>query len=510
MLANYVKFMRGTPEAYARLTKKDTDTLYFISEADASDGLLYLGSKLISGDGDILSNSSIDQLKDVFIKENLVNKSLLVYDAATGQWVDTAFEDLIFVGATSDSKGIAGYVPAPKKGQTNLFLRSDGTWAQISGDGSATADNNILTIENTNSNALHSDLINNAVNNLTIAKGDIVIIKDLIIEDKWQYTAYVYDGTNWAAMDGNYNAENVYFDEDILVTTKVGTIQTLTNGQATLSAKGKNVKQVLSSLLAERELPTAIKPSATIELTNDTLLYEVGTKIIPTWKTTFSEGSYSYGPATGVIDTGANVSSTKDTIATNVVAGSLNEAIGSFNEYQVEDSTKYYAYLNYGWSAGTSIPVDNFGDEYTNVVNNLPIQAASNQSKISSKYISGYRKWFMGGLSSDTSVALTSDLIRDNLTGSDSEVIDQVFELKAADYAGCKRIVIAIPAAANKAVTRVLLRSASNADITSEFIEQTNTIDVEGAEGYSAKPYRVWIYEPALLDSSEYYTIIIE
>ena len=60
MLANYVKFMRGTPEAYARLTKKDTDTLYFISEADASDGLLYLGSKLISGDGDILSNSSID------------------------------------------------------------------------------------------------------------------------------------------------------------------------------------------------------------------------------------------------------------------------------------------------------------------------------------------------------------------------------------------------------------------------------------------------------------------
>jgi hypothetical protein len=31
-------------------------------------------------------------------------------------------------------------------------------------------------------------------------------------------------------MDGNYNAENVYFNDDILVTTKIGTIQTLVNG----------------------------------------------------------------------------------------------------------------------------------------------------------------------------------------------------------------------------------------------------------------------------------------
>ena len=29
---NYVKFLRGTPNAYAQLTPKDDDTLYFVAE----------------------------------------------------------------------------------------------------------------------------------------------------------------------------------------------------------------------------------------------------------------------------------------------------------------------------------------------------------------------------------------------------------------------------------------------------------------------------------------------
>ena len=46
---NYVRFTRGTPTAYANLQKKDPDTLYFISEPDAEDGILYLGTKIIAG-----------------------------------------------------------------------------------------------------------------------------------------------------------------------------------------------------------------------------------------------------------------------------------------------------------------------------------------------------------------------------------------------------------------------------------------------------------------------------
>ena len=66
--------------------------------------------------------------------------------------------------------------------------------------------------------------------------GDIAIVKEYIVEafatgeEKYEYTAYVYEHPEWIAMDGNYNAENVYFDSDIIVTTKVGTIDTLVNG----------------------------------------------------------------------------------------------------------------------------------------------------------------------------------------------------------------------------------------------------------------------------------------
>ena len=311
-------------------------------------------------------------------------------------------------------------------------------------------------------------------------------------------------------MDGNYSAENVYFNDDILVTTKIGTIQTLVNGQATLSAKGKNVKQVLSSLLAERKNPTATKPSASIELTNNVLTYEVGEKVTPTWKTTFSSGSYTYGPATGVTDTGGVVSSTKDENVLTIAAGKINNMTGFFEDYQVEDNVKYYAKLKYGWNEGTVNPVDNFGDEYVNILNNLPIQAASGKTDDSNNYISGYRKWFKGGLNTDSiTTPLTSSVIRDNLIGSSGAVTSHTFDLKAADFDGCKRIIIAIPSAANKVITQVYLKSASNADITSLFEELENTIDVAGANNYTAKPYRVWVYEPASLDSTEIYTITL-
>lgn len=501
--------MRGTPEAFVNLAVKDRDTLYFICAEDAADGLLYLGEKLISGEGDNLNTSSINDLLDVIINDNtLANKSFLTYDEEQSAWVDTPVDDLIFVGATQTSVGIAGLVPAPKIKETNLFLRSDGVWAKIETQDAEAQKNTVLTVENRDPSISHASLIDTAVNDFVPVSGDVIIIKDLIVLDKWQYTAYVYDGENWAAMDGNYDAENVYFDEDILVTTKVGTIQELVNGQATLSAKGKNVKQVLSSLLAERKNPTATLPIASIEITNTTTSYEVGSKVIPTWKTTFTKGSYTYGPETGVEDAGGSISSTKDT-AIAAAAGSLNGLTGSFEEYQVEDSTKYYAYLNYGWSADTVTPVDNFGDEYTDTVNNLPIQVATNKSSTSTKYISGYRKWFKGGLTSDSTTALTSEIIRDNLTNSSSAVSSHTFDLSAADYEGCKRIIIAIPSAANISVTKALLKSASNADITTEFVKQADTVNVEGANNYTAKPYKVWIYEPAVLDPTEVYTITL-
>ena len=86
--------------------------------------------------------------------------------------------------------------------------------------------------------------------NLSPISGDIVIIKDLIDNDKWQYTAYVYNDGLWSAMDGNYDASNVYFSEDLTTTTAIGNI-TLTDGQATIAAAGKNLKEVFETIFVK-------------------------------------------------------------------------------------------------------------------------------------------------------------------------------------------------------------------------------------------------------------------
>ena len=66
---NYVKFIRGTPDAYTSLPEKDLNTLYFISENDSDSGLLYLGDKLI-GDGNNGSSPkiSLNDLSNVLIE----------------------------------------------------------------------------------------------------------------------------------------------------------------------------------------------------------------------------------------------------------------------------------------------------------------------------------------------------------------------------------------------------------------------------------------------------------
>lgn len=133
-LGGYVKFIRGTPTAWASLETKDSDTLYFISEANALSGKLYLGEKLISGSGDI-NITSLNELSDVILSEGIPTNSLLVYDSAQKAWVNRPLENVLqtlvseMVGATADDNGVSGLVPTPKAGEQNLFLRGDATWA---------------------------------------------------------------------------------------------------------------------------------------------------------------------------------------------------------------------------------------------------------------------------------------------------------------------------------------------------------------------------------------------
>lgn len=212
-MARYVKFMRGTADAFVRLTQKDNDTLYFIYENEASGtGLLYLGNKLIAGGGvSDLSTTSIDALKDVLITEGLADKSLLVYDAKESLWINKTLDEAIsvFIGAGSSSNGKAGLVPAPLAGQTNMFLRSDGTWAAV--EASGWTGPQIFNVINEGKQS-HAEVINEALVGLDIHKGDLFIITDKIGSNYNQQTAYVYDNQSWISLNSNVvSSEQVIF-----------------------------------------------------------------------------------------------------------------------------------------------------------------------------------------------------------------------------------------------------------------------------------------------------------
>ena len=136
-LANYVKFLRGTPTAYAALPSKDKDTLYFITAPDSSVGKIYLGEVLVAGSVTDDGTSIIDSLAELVDIDltGLVNGNILGYDGAKDKWVPMTLPEAItysrMVGASQDEAGSEGLVPAPQAGDQNKFLRGDGSWAEI-------------------------------------------------------------------------------------------------------------------------------------------------------------------------------------------------------------------------------------------------------------------------------------------------------------------------------------------------------------------------------------------
>lgn len=156
-----------------------------------------------------------------------------------------------------------------------------------------------------------NDVINRVLtgSGKTAKKDDMFVVKSLIADGKYSYTAFVYNGTAWAAMDGNYSAANVYFDQDLLTTTPVGNI-TLTNGQATINATGKNMVDLWNEVyVSEKTNFTVTDPTVSV---GGTLKYvEVGSSSSQTVAVTYEDGHYEYGYTT---ETGAEGTSAASTV----------------------------------------------------------------------------------------------------------------------------------------------------------------------------------------------------
>ncbi len=302
-----------------------------------------------------------------------------------------------------------------------------------------------------------------------IKTGDVAIVKSTIYADasnpsnnKYSYTGYVFNNGNWAAMDGNYNANNVYFDDDFTFTTKIGTVQTLTNGSAKVPAAGKSVKSFLASIFGVEGYPKATAPSVSWN-TDPSGTFEVGTEITPKYNAKLNAGSYTYGPATG-ITAKSWVIDIADLSDSNKTTGS-----GSFSTFTATDGMDGYAKITAtaSYDAG-AVPLTNFSNPYKSV--QIP---AGSKSATSAGYTS-YRAWFYGYKDGNSKLNITN-IGSDNIRGLTS--VNGSFP-SSIETNKMQQMFFAAPAGIIKSIA--VSHSVNGAPQT----VNTKTVYVKGANNY--------------------------
>lgn len=368
---------------------------------------------------------------------------------------------------------------------TSKMKVGDGTktWAELKYAGGYAAQNFDVVPENEETDVA---AITRVAGVAELHVGDTAIVKRVISGDKISYTAYVYDG-EWKAMDGNYRADNVYFDDDITYTVAIGTLAK-PSGSAKFAAKGKNVEQVLSSLMAQEANPSKTNPAVSFSAQGGFGTFEIGTKKNLTYTAALSTGSYTYGPATGITAQTWEVSCTG-------VTGTKSTATGTFENVVAEATAKKIT-AKATYNEGT-VPVTNLGNPYP--AGKIIAGTASKDSN----ELKGVRYMFWGPMT-DADAALNSANIR-ALAHKQATGTGNLTTFGAG--AGAKKVVVAVPA--GRKITKVLMPSALNADVTALFVKQGSQSSVEGAEGYTAVAYDVYVYQPASIDAGETYTVTI-
>lgn len=332
--------------------------------------------------------------------------------------------------------------------------------------------------------------------------GDIGIVKALMYDDTsetnadlYTYTSYVWgevaDGYAWTAMDGNYNASNVYFDKDLTYTATVGALKLASGKNSdTYAAKGKSLETVIRRIMAETIAPTITQPSYTLSGVSYTADYgnEVGSKISAlTWNGTYSDGSYSYGRSSTADGGSANVSTTKAAGCSATYSVACDQA-GSTNDGAKVDGT-YTLSEQFQITGTTEATVGKLtttciiGDAKYWPINNINEVVegkitGSTVTKEGTVKVTGYRGWFCGWKNGDDALAnptaITSDQVR-ALTKANGSWSSSMNVTKM------KQMFFLAPA--GKGYKPVIKDSKTDAPQT---VEGPVTVYVKGANGYMA------------------------
>lgn len=346
-----------------------------------------------------------------------------------------------------------------------------------------------------------------------LAVGDTAVVKTAIYVDaenesksKYSYTGYVYNGTDWAAMDGNYNAKNVYFDTDMVMTQTFGKYAVSSSvPNVTVPSDGLNLYELFMDAYSEKKNPTKTAPkvsafSVTGNGASDTS-FEVGTTVTPQWTSTFSAGSYTY--KSSVSDTDI-----KPVSGTGVAASAWEIKQGDAVIGTVEDGTAAASFVigdgNNTAVSGTvsySVTADyNAGNYALTNLNTLPdseVRIAAGTTPAVTDTLTFVRKMFGAG----TSEATVDSAVVRGMKSANASVIGAFapFEFKAV--AGDTKVVFAYPKALTTKTPKFEIFTMAWGE-TSGFV--SSEVEVADARGTNedgtlnnAMTYTVWTYTPA-------------
>jgi hypothetical protein len=387
-----------------------------------------------------------------------------------------------------------------------------------------------------------TELFQNTEKSAELKTGDLAVVTEILHNGLYKYLTFICDVSNNAAngtrtvswlqiSGGNSSATEIYFPGDIIITKSLGRYIVDEGSTTTLPWRGKNLVQAIQDAFAQGVGPTVTQPSLSFTFEPVTA-QEVGTRIgngsatikIGTLK--INIGKYEKpDQATGVNFTDLAVTTTDATNQLTTKALDETETVSNITKnIDIYMNTNNAKWTDDGYSISCSytgkstagvVPTNSLG-QVVSAKQILAVDSYDTTVTNSVKMFKGFHSWYIGG-SAVANPSLNSDFIKSiyNAKYKPSEVGTEI-TIKAADFTDCKNIIVAIPSSANKVISKVYLKSASNADITSDFIIQADEIPVADTsdyipettdEAYAYYKYYVWKFEPTELDSSCEFTI---
>lgn len=348
-----------------------------------------------------------------------------------------------------------------------------------------------------------------ALENAEKQDGDVAIVKALIANGKYSYTSYVYESAldvegnsshGWSAMDGNYSAANVFLKDKITLAGNYTSIGNYSKGKEI--AAGTSLQSMLMDMLSQRLQPdNPTNPAASITLYMDGATkksaagaVEVGTTVTPSYTASLSAGSYTYGPATGVVASSYSVTSTGrktvDGATADTAEDSATTATGAFASFVVDDDTNYKLSVSIPHNAGV-VATDNLGSP-SNPVKQI---AAGTKTK-DSDAITGFRSIFYGYKAGGATLDVA------NLTSAQIRALgNSATTTKPTSMTTNKmqQIFFAFPATMN--VGKPVVKDATNG--APQTVSDKVTVKVEGKDGFTAVDYDVYYVNNAAAAGGE-------